>query len=50
MTDTAQLEPTAFTTARSAQPRWALPGLLLVAAAAGLAYAWGMDGALLEPY
>ena len=50
MTDTAQLEPTAFTTARAAQPRWALPGLLLVAAAAGLAYAWGMDGALLEPY
>ncbi|HVC71793.1 MAG TPA: glycosyltransferase family 39 protein [Acidimicrobiales bacterium] len=32
------------------QPRWARPCLLLVAALAGLAYAWGLDNAALEPF
>jgi 4-amino-4-deoxy-L-arabinose transferase-like glycosyltransferase len=32
------------------QPRWARPALLAIAALAGLAYAWGMNGAALEPF
>jgi 4-amino-4-deoxy-L-arabinose transferase-like glycosyltransferase len=32
------------------QPRWARPTLLCIAALAGLAYAWGMNGAYLEPF
>jgi 4-amino-4-deoxy-L-arabinose transferase-like glycosyltransferase len=32
------------------QPRWARPVLLLVAALAALAYAWGLDNAALEPF
>jgi 4-amino-4-deoxy-L-arabinose transferase-like glycosyltransferase len=32
------------------QPRWARPALLLVAALAALAYAWGLDNAALEPF
>ena len=32
------------------QPFWARPLLLLVAALAGLAYAWGLDNAALEPF
>jgi 4-amino-4-deoxy-L-arabinose transferase-like glycosyltransferase len=32
------------------QPAWARPTLLAIAALAGLAYAWGMDGAALEDY
>jgi 4-amino-4-deoxy-L-arabinose transferase-like glycosyltransferase len=32
------------------QPRWTRPALLVVAALAGLAYAWGMNGAALEPF
>ena len=32
------------------QPRWARPALLVVAALAGLAYAWGLDSAALEPF
>ena len=34
----------------SEQPAWARPALLLTAALAGLAYAWGMDGAALESF
>ncbi len=32
------------------QPAWARPTLIAVAAAAGLAYAWGMNGAALEDF
>jgi 4-amino-4-deoxy-L-arabinose transferase-like glycosyltransferase len=32
------------------QPRWARPALLIVAALAGLAYAWRFDQAYLEPF
>src|SRR3984957_19891883 len=32
------------------QPRWARPALLVVAALAALAYAWGLDHAALEPF
>jgi 4-amino-4-deoxy-L-arabinose transferase-like glycosyltransferase len=32
------------------QPRWARPALLAIAAAAGLAYGWGMNGASLEDF
>ncbi len=32
------------------QPPWARPALLCIAALAGLAYAWRMDQALLEPF
>ncbi len=32
------------------QPPWARPALLCIAALAGLAYAWGMNGAYLEPF
>ncbi len=32
------------------QPAWARPALLCIAALAGLAYAWGMNGAYLEPF
>jgi 4-amino-4-deoxy-L-arabinose transferase-like glycosyltransferase len=32
------------------QPRWARPLLLLIAALAGLSYAWGLDNAALEPF
>ena len=32
------------------QPRWARPALLAIAAAAGLAYAWGMNGDALEDF
>ena len=32
------------------QPRWARPTLLVVAALAALAYAWGLDHAALEPF
>ncbi len=34
----------------SDQPAWARPTLIAVAAVAGLAYAWGMNGAALEDY
>jgi 4-amino-4-deoxy-L-arabinose transferase-like glycosyltransferase len=50
MSDIAQRDSAPATTTRIQEPRWALPGLLLVAAAAAFAYAWRMDGALLEPY
>ncbi len=32
------------------QPRWARPALLAIAAVAGLAYGWGMNGAALEDF
>ncbi len=32
------------------QPRWARPALLLVTALAGLAYAWNLNSAFLEPF
>jgi 4-amino-4-deoxy-L-arabinose transferase-like glycosyltransferase len=32
------------------QPTWARPTLLCIAALAGLAYGWGMNGAYLEPF
>ena len=32
------------------QPAWARPALLVVTALAGFAYAWGMNGAYLEPF
>ncbi len=32
------------------QPRWARPALLTIAALAGLAYGWGMNGAALEAF
>ncbi len=32
------------------QPAWARPALLCIAALAGLAYGWGMNGAYLEPF
>jgi 4-amino-4-deoxy-L-arabinose transferase-like glycosyltransferase len=32
------------------QPAWARPALLAVTALAGFAYAWGMNGAYLEPF
>jgi 4-amino-4-deoxy-L-arabinose transferase-like glycosyltransferase len=32
------------------QPAWARPALLAIAAVAGLSYAWGMGGAVLEPF
>jgi 4-amino-4-deoxy-L-arabinose transferase-like glycosyltransferase len=32
------------------QPPWARPALLCIAGLAGLAYAWGMNGAYLEPF
>ena len=32
------------------QPRWARPALLAIAALAALSYAWGMNGAALEPF
>jgi 4-amino-4-deoxy-L-arabinose transferase-like glycosyltransferase len=32
------------------QPRWARPALLAIAAGAGLAYGWGMNGAALEDF
>ena len=32
------------------QPPWARPTLLCIAALAGLAYGWGMNGAYLEPF
>jgi 4-amino-4-deoxy-L-arabinose transferase-like glycosyltransferase len=49
--------PTSSTTSRllhfwrspADQPPWARPALLCIAALAGLAYAWGMNGAYLEP-
>jgi 4-amino-4-deoxy-L-arabinose transferase-like glycosyltransferase len=32
------------------QPRWTRPALLAIAAIAAVAYAWGMNGAALEPF
>jgi 4-amino-4-deoxy-L-arabinose transferase-like glycosyltransferase len=32
------------------QPQWARPALLVIAAFAALSYAWGMNGAALEPF
>lgn len=52
----ARLRSGAVATARHAwrsppdQPAWARPTLIAVAAVAGLAYAWGMNGAALESF
>src|SRR5271167_894341 len=52
----ARLLSRARTTVRSIwrsprdQPPWARPALLAIAAVAGLAYAWGMNGAALEAF
>jgi len=40
----------AFWRAPAGQPAWVRPALLVVAAAAALAYGWGMGSAGLEPY
>jgi 4-amino-4-deoxy-L-arabinose transferase-like glycosyltransferase len=47
-----ELIPTLARTWRSPpdQPRWARPALLSIAALAGVAYAWGMNGAALEAF
>ncbi len=42
--------PLRFWRSPADQPSWARPALLAIAATAGLAYAWGMNGAALEAF
>jgi 4-amino-4-deoxy-L-arabinose transferase-like glycosyltransferase len=46
----ARARVTGIVRSPSEQPAWARPALLAVTALAGLAYAWGMNGAVLEPF